>query len=274
MKIHIWEFIRWKMKDVRVCGFLSVRATNYAPFFKSPGYQISRALVVGAYDATSRLLLRNERKCSCPVIDTRYPVIRRPIDCIYTNATYNRQHQRIYRCVHVQPRICRLNAEKRVHFNRVIENVYGVELSPGGVSRVRKSWGGFTTWPMFLCSPLLSSSLLVVSRTLLRLHVSLQGVSAIVVQLTHRGSLPRAERKVKLPRNSGCKIDQIPRSDQSQSLWFSKNSSSVWGDLILDTFVIQSLVRVRYAPLVTLKLFTSKSWLDFSASCRLYQPGY
>lgn len=61
------------------------------------------------------------------VIDTRYPVIRRPIE--YVCRGNNRYRLRIYRCVHVYSRICRLNAEKRVHFNRVIENVRGAELS-------------------------------------------------------------------------------------------------------------------------------------------------
>lgn len=63
------------------------------------------------------------------VIDTRYPVIRRPIE--YVCRGNNRYRLRIYRCVHVYSRICRLNAEKRVHFNRVIENVRGAgALSP------------------------------------------------------------------------------------------------------------------------------------------------
>lgn len=108
-----------------------------------------------AYDVT--IVITKREKMFLVVIDTRYPVIRRPIE--YVCRGNNRYRLRIYRCVHVYSRICRLNAEKRVHFNSVIENVRGAELyPPRQVSRVRKSWGGFTTWPMFVYSSLSISS--------------------------------------------------------------------------------------------------------------------
>lgn len=115
----------------------------------------------GAHDVT--IVITKRERMFLPVIDTRYPVIRRPIE--YIHASYNRQHQRIYRCVHVQSRICRLNAEKRVHFNRVIENQYGVEHSPG---KFHGSENHGVALPPGRCS---FSSPLYFYQSLMRVHV-------------------------------------------------------------------------------------------------------
>lgn len=63
-------------------------------------------------------------------------VIRRPIETQRVQSVYNRYRREFIGVYTWYTRICRSNAEKRMHFNGVIENVHRVEFP--------LPWGSFT----------------------------------------------------------------------------------------------------------------------------------